>query len=206
MKDIKGYEGLYSIDENGVVLGHKRGRILKQQRDSSGYLQVVLCKDGVEKRFLVHRLVAETFIPNPESLRYVNHRDENKMNNAVSNLEWCTFAYNVNYGTRNNRISESNKGKPKSELHKRRISEGRKGIVFSEEHRNKISEAKSKPVVCVELQTTFRSAVEAKRQIKVDAGSIGKCCKGKRVTAGGFHWEYERGKNDWVCNTIKTSN
>lgn len=144
MKDIKGYEGLYSIDENGNVWGYKRKKYLKQQKDSSGYYQVVLCKNGTEKRCLIHRLVAETFLQKEKGKNFVNHKDENKTNNNAANLEWCTHKYNCNYGERNKKISESNNGKPKSELHKIHISEGRKGIVFTAEHKRHISEAKRK--------------------------------------------------------------
>ena len=144
MKDIKGYEGLYAIDENGNVFGYKRKKFLKPLTDSSGYYQVVLCKNGLQKRYLVHRLVAETFLTTTESKAFVNHKDENKTNNSVENLEWCTHKYNCNYGARNKQISESSKGKSKSELHKIHISEGRKGIIFSDEHKKHISEAMRK--------------------------------------------------------------
>ena len=111
-KDIKNYEGLYQVSNWGRVksLGngknYKYGRILKQSKNGRGYLFVSLCKSGKKKNYTIHRLVAETFIPNPDNLPQVNHKDENKNNNKVENLEWCTPSYNSNYGTRNKRASE----------------------------------------------------------------------------------------------------
>ena len=106
-KDIKGYEGIYQISNYGEVMrlmsydsrGHLRSsKILKQRTNQYGYLQLGLHKDGVEKKYLVYRLVAENFIDNPNNYPEINHKDENKQNNSVSNLEWCDRNYNVNYG------------------------------------------------------------------------------------------------------------
>ena len=109
-KDIKGYEGLYQISNKGRVksLGNnktKKEKILKP-RKCNGYFSVRLCKKGEKpKPFDIHRLVAEHFLPNPDNLPVVNHKDENKLNNNVENLEWCTFAYNTIYSV--------NGGKPR---------------------------------------------------------------------------------------------
>ena len=105
-KDIKGYEGIYQISNKGRVksLGNnktKKEKILRP-RKINGYFSVRLCKKGEKpKEFNIHRLVAEHFIPNPDNLPVVNHKDENKLNNNVENLEWCTVAYNVNYSVNN---------------------------------------------------------------------------------------------------------
>jgi hypothetical protein len=109
-KDIKGYEGLYMISTVGRVksLIYNKEKILKPGADSCGYLQVGLCKDGNKVYYLVHRLVAQAFIANPENLPEVNHKDETRKNN-VENLEWCSHIYNSNYGTRVQRIAESHK-------------------------------------------------------------------------------------------------
>lgn len=97
VKDIIGYEGIYTIDEDGNVYSINRKKIIKQSMRGN-YLYVALYKEGKRKQENVHRLVAMTFIPNPEELPCVNHKDENKLNNNVNNLEWCTAKYNNNYG------------------------------------------------------------------------------------------------------------
>ena len=119
-KDIKDYEGLYQISNFGRVKSVSRKRIdrnqileeriLKQRKKENGYLIVNLSKLDIDKKMYVHRLVAQTFIPNPNNLQQVNHKDENKMNNKVDNLEWCTQRYNSNYNNlplkRNKKINQ----------------------------------------------------------------------------------------------------
>lgn len=99
MKDIFGYEGLYAVTEDGRVWGYKRKKFLSPGPDGSGYLKVNLCKDGKLKHHLVHRLVAEAYLPNPNNYSQVNHKDECKTNNCINNLEWCDCSYNIKYGT-----------------------------------------------------------------------------------------------------------
>lgn len=108
-KDVRGYEGFYQVSSIGRVKSLERvgyggrifpERILKQNPDSYGYPFVGLHKNGQSKTRCVHRLVAEAFIPNPLHLKEVNHKDENKWNNHVLNLEWCTTKYNLTYGHR----------------------------------------------------------------------------------------------------------
>ena len=120
-KGIKGYEGLYQVSNMGRVkslertfldkIGRKRTvreRILKQCVDRDGYLKVNLYNcNGKEKTLRVHRLVCEAFHKNPKNKPCVNHIDENKSNNEASNLEWCTYEENNNYGTRIARTSKS---------------------------------------------------------------------------------------------------
>lgn len=114
-KFIEGYEGLYLVSEDGEVYscervvengkftGKKKGRKLKQgnrggkKGDSGRYKHVILYKDGKGHAFSVHRLVAQAFIPNPDNLPEVNHKDENPSNNHVDNLEWCSRQYNIEY-------------------------------------------------------------------------------------------------------------
>lgn len=100
-KDIKDYEGLYQISNLGRVksLHFNKELLLKLRLTGRGYYQIDLQKDKNIKHALVHRLVAEAFIPNPDNLSCVNHKDENKLNNCVDNLEWCTQLYNIHYGT-----------------------------------------------------------------------------------------------------------
>lgn len=103
---IKGYEN-YEVTCSGEVINTKTGRVLKHCKDSNGYLCVNLSENGKKKKFLIHRLVAQAFIPNPDNLPEVNHKDEDKTNNYVDNLEWCTHEYNINYGTRNKRVAKT---------------------------------------------------------------------------------------------------
>ena len=98
MKDIKGYEGIYGITSCGKVWSYRRKKFLKPGTDGNGYLKVKLCKDNENKNCYVHRLVAEAYIPNTENLPEINHKDENKANNCLQNLEWCDRKYNNNYG------------------------------------------------------------------------------------------------------------
>ena len=109
MKNIKGYEGLYGITTEGDVYSYKSKKFLKPVADCKGYLFVRLCKDGKVKNYRIHRLVAEAYLPNSENLPQINHRDENKTNNCLQNLEWCDASYNTNYGTRNEKVSNSKK-------------------------------------------------------------------------------------------------
>ena len=114
-KDIVGYEGQYQVSDIGNVrsvarkdsIGRKCGGVtLRPSHDKYGYLRVTLCKNSKLNTKLVHRLVAQAFVPNPNGYSEINHRDENKVNNKLSNLEWCDAKHNVNYGTRNTRVSQ----------------------------------------------------------------------------------------------------
>ena len=110
-KDIEGYEGLYQVSNKGRVKSlnyhnTKKEKILKTFIVGNGYLQVNLYKNKTIKSFYVHRLVAKAYLPNQQNLSCVNHIDENKQNNSVENLEWCTHKYNTNYGTRNERAGK----------------------------------------------------------------------------------------------------
>lgn len=122
-KDIVGYENLYQVSNLGNVKsldkvimrkhGERltvRGRVLKPMI-TKGYCYVRLTDCGNWKNERIHRLVAQAFIPNPNNLPEVNHKDENKLNNRADNLEWCTHNYNLNYGQRAKKFSASMKGK-----------------------------------------------------------------------------------------------
>ncbi len=130
-KSIEGYEGLYEVSNLGNVRSlnwHLTGtiRVLKPRQNGYGYLSVILYKNGKMKKFYVHRLVASAFLPNPQNLPQVNHKDENKTNNSIENLEWCSCKDNINFGTGIKRRAEARRGKPRSEETKRKISEARK--------------------------------------------------------------------------------
>ena len=109
MKDVVGYEGLYAVTSCGKVYSYKNKKFLKPKCDGHGYLRVGLYKDGHQKWYMVHRLVAMAYIPNTDNLPQINHKDENKENNCLQNLEWCDASYNINYGTRNKKVSNSKK-------------------------------------------------------------------------------------------------
>lgn len=157
-KDIEGYEGLYQVSNMGMVksLNYKcsgKEKILKPSKNI--YMRLVLRKDGKGKCVLVHRLVASAFIPNdnPTEKTEIKHIDENPSNNHFLNLEWCSHIENLNYGTRNKKISDSKKeyfkdkenhpmyGKHHSEEAKQKISQAIKGKHRSEETKQKISQA-----------------------------------------------------------------
>lgn len=113
-KDIIGYEGLYQVSDLGRVKSFYNGdeRVLLVNKDNKGYLKVGLWKDSKMKTCKVHRLVAQAFLPNPDGLPCVNHKDECKTNNIVSNLEYCDVAYNNAYGTHNERVAKANTNHP----------------------------------------------------------------------------------------------
>ena len=112
--EIIDYRGLYQVSNFGRVKSLKNKKSKNQYKKEAmmtpykddRYLRIGLVKNGKTKTFRVHRLVAEMFIPNLNNLSDINHIDEDRLNNHVSNLEWCTSSYNVNYGTRNKRVAD----------------------------------------------------------------------------------------------------
>jgi hypothetical protein len=137
-KPVEGYEGYYEVDQFGRVYSIDRtisvndngrqynkpikGKQMKQTMHSRGYKVVALTKDGKTTSAFVHRLVAAAFIPNPDNLPMVNHKDEDKTNNFTENLEWCTAAYNNTYGNVQKKRARKLKGVPHTEEHKAKIS------------------------------------------------------------------------------------
>lgn len=114
-KDVVGYEGIYKVSNKGNVFSVERkdsrgqrcgGRTLKPAYTQDGYLRVTLNKKGIKRNKYIHRLVAEAFILKPNNYLEVNHLDEDKTNNDVENLEWCTRKYNMNYGARNEKVAQ----------------------------------------------------------------------------------------------------
>ena len=100
-RPVRGYEGLYEVSASGKVRSIKRGIVLRPCFDGrKQYVHVNLWKDGLQKSTNVHRIVAMAFIPNPNGLPEINHIDEDKTNNAASNLEWCDHTYNSRYGSK----------------------------------------------------------------------------------------------------------
>lgn len=120
---VPGYEGLYEISNLGNVKSLRSGRLMKKSKNNVGYEMLTLTKDKTQTTYLIHRLVAITFIPNPLGLPEINHKDEVKTNNSVENLEWCSRDYNLNYGTYKERMSALKTGKPNPRKNKIQVEE-----------------------------------------------------------------------------------
>lgn len=173
-KDIEGYEGSYQVSNLGRVrtldrivtdkLGRARtfkGCVKRFYKKPNGYYSVNLSKDGEDESRYVHRLVAETFIPNPYNLPQVNHKDEDKTNNRAENLEWCTSIYNVTYNNVAYRKAEPLRKKVRQSLPD--------GTWIA----------------------TYASAMEAARQTGLAQSHISDVCRGEKEFAYGYRWEYE---------------
>ena len=180
------YEGLYKVSNFGRILNLNyrntgKSELMNLSDDGYGYLKVNLRKNGEDKTCLVHRLVAQTFLPNPEGKPCVNHKIEGeegrKINMVIFNkygtidkerttIEWATYEENNNYATRNERISKT-------------LTNGKK----------------SKPVLQLslsgELIREWPSTKEIERQLGFDNSAVGRCCNGKQKTAYGFKWMYK---------------
>ena len=154
-KTIKDYEQ-YKVSNLGNV---KRNKILKQNT-RVGYFAVNLCKNGKMKTLQVHRLVAQAFIPNPNNLPQVNHKDGNKKNNKVENLEWCSAKYNVRHAIKT--------GLKNFKSISKRVNQLKNGIVIN----------------------TFNSINEIERLYGFGSSNICKSLKGKIKQAYGYEWEY----------------
>ena len=156
----------YEISNLGNVR-NINGRIKSQQLDKYGYLVTDLYINGKRKNLKVHRLVAETFIPNIENKPTVNHKNEIKTDNNVENLEWATVKEQNSYGTRLQKVSKTKTGM---------------------KYNSKYS------IICIELNKEFYDTIEAikwckENNIKVQQSCISMCINGKRKTAGGYHWK-----------------
>lgn len=159
-KDILNYETIYQISNFGNIRLYKSKKILKPSDDGKGYLHITLTKNGKRKGFRIHRLVAQTFIPNINNLPQINHKDENKKNNNVNNLEWCDSKYNNNYGTRNYRCTR---------------------------HRiKKVNQFNYNNI----LINTYNSIGEAELKTGIKYQGISACCRSIQKSAGGYIWKY----------------
>ena len=170
-KTIEGYDR-YEISSFGrvrsKVFNKNEGSILKPTVNGAGYLCVFLYKgkgDIRGKAHRIHRLVAEHFIPNPSNLPCINHKDEDKTNNRVDNLEWCTHQYNDSYGTRGERISKKVRNHPGMSRKIEQLTMDGKHVEF------------------------YLSAGEAQRQ-GFHHGHVIECCRGKLKHHKGFIWRY----------------
>lgn len=172
-KDIKGYEGKYQVSNLGNVKSLNYNRTKKEHLlglySCRGYLQVVLSKNCICKKFLVHRLVAEAFIENPDNLPQVNHIDENKLNNRVDNLEWCGAKYNTNFGTRLQRI-----------MFTRIVNNGKKAPKKIDQYS-----------LDGKFIKTWNSGAELAKN-GFNRANIWKCCNGLLKTSKGYIWKSRR--------------
>lgn len=163
-RDIPGYVGIYEVSDNGNVRRKEKYKavpgVLRPLKMPNGYLSVDLSYKCKKKRFGIHRLVAMAFIPNPDRLPQINHKNEIKTDNRVENLEWCTQGYNNNYGTARFRSSVK-LSTPIIQLTK----DGKKIREFYGMH-------------------------EAARKTGIYVQNIHKCCVGTYKTAGGYKWKY----------------
>ena len=170
MKDIPGYEGLYAITSCGKVWSYRRKIFLKPSLNQKGYAYVSLSKDGKSKTCRIHRLVAEAFIPNPENKPEVNHINEVKTDNYVSNLEWATRIENMNAGTVQQRLAQIRQ------------------------------EKLSHPVYCNELRKGYNSIMDACRELNIDHSNLVRSiAKGTKCKGYSFrYWVeyYWRNEND----------
>lgn len=164
--DCVHYEGLYQISSYGRVWNIKQQRYMPQSKSGKGYLVVHMRGvNNKDKKEYVHRLVAMAFIDNPNNLPEVNHIDENKENNCVENLEWCSHKYNCSFGTRNKRVSQ-----------------------------NKTQHIVCQFDLNGNLLNKYHGTGEAARAINGNRGSISDCCAGRygRKIYKGFLWKYEK--------------
>ena len=179
-KDIPGYEGYYQASDNGRIRSMDRivkarpdreyfqqGRILQTAPVKNGYLKVALSVDSVKKYFKVHQLIAKTFLPNPNQC--INHKDGNKENNHVSNLEWCTHSENLKHSY---------------------LICGRVGPWLGKEQKRGKDSPNSKPVICLTTNERFYSIKEAAEKYNVFSTSIARVCKGRGNHAGGLKFKY----------------
>ena len=181
-RPVVGYEGLYEVSDFGEVRsldrwrGNGKGyfqetRVKKPVKQANGYLYVGLYKDGKPKMYRVHRLVAQAFIENPYNLPEVNHIDEDKTNNVVSNLEWCDRKYNINHGTGHQRSAEAQRGVKRSY----------------------VAEALGKKVIQMTLDGVFVKEWESTKECGrngFNQSHVCDCCNGKRKTHKGYRWVY----------------
>jgi len=163
---IPGYGRFYSIDKTGNIYSHYRKRLLIPKTDKDGYKEVSLRRDGISKCYRVHRLVAITFIPNPNNYPVVNHINEIKDDNRVENLEWCTVEYNDNYGSRNSKMSRTKQKKPVLQL-------DLNGNIVAQ----------------------YRGVKEAMLLTGINRNCIREVIRGNRTTAGGYVWKYKEARN-----------
>lgn len=171
-KDIEGYENRYQINQNGDIKTIECGKfkLLKPSIGKNGYRKVILSQRGFRYTFLVHRLLAKAFIPNPENKPCINHINGIRSDNRIENLEWCTMSENSIHSYK---------------VLGRTCGERKKG---GENPRSKNITQYTKQM---EFVKTFGGCREAGRETNINHKSISHCALGKRPSAGGYIWKYE---------------
>ena len=178
-RPIDGYDGKYLVSDTGLIYSNIKNKVLKPNVHKNGYMSVELFKNKQSKRILIHRIVAQTFLNNPNHYPIVNHKDEDPSNNHVDNLEWCTYKYNVNYGN--------------APLKKKQNM-----TVTDKIRKNLLLGAKSRRIPILQYDELgnyvgrYDSVAEAGRKTNTNVTHISEVCKNKRKSAGGYHWQYER--------------
>ena len=192
-KDIADYEGLYRVSSHGSVYSVKSGIILKQTEVKNNRLKykvVVLFRDGAYRRFLVHRLVAIAFIPNPENKPQVDHIDGNAHNNCVENLRWVTSKENHANPITLSRYSNAKKGVTYDCAYKEKMSEALKGKYTGNRH------WLSKEIIQLDLSgniiRVWPNACEVQRELGYSRGYLSNVCLGKFKSAYGYLWRYKQ--------------
>jgi hypothetical protein len=160
----------YEVSNEGRV---RKGKRILKSWTSTGYKKVILCNDGVRKSITVHRLVAMAFLKQGKNQIWINHKDCNKSNNKVENLEWCTPSENLKHSWANGRTVYTE--------NMRRIA--RKQIFIE-------VEKQKKKVLCIDTNVIYESACEAARQINGSQPHISDCCNGKRIHHKGYKWKW----------------
>lgn len=193
-KDVIGYEGLYQVSNLGRVKsldrfcidGRKRcGQIMKQVITNGGYFAVGLRKGKGQKRYLVHRLVAEAFIPNTDNKPCVDHINTIRTDNRVCNLRWCTYKENCNNIKTLKHLSDSVKGE----------KNGMYGRHLTEEQKEHLRLLKQKKVLMYDKEMNFireyNSSDDVAKELNVTSGAIRKCCCGVLFTVKNYHFKYK---------------
>ena len=182
-KDIEGFEGLYQASNFIKVMNVRTGKILKPDI-ANGYYRVVLCKNGKAKHYLLHRIIAQAFIPNPENLPVVDHINTFRTDCRVENLKWTTHTGNHRNPLSLEHLSNANKGKHHTPEAKEKMRQAKLGKP------NTHSFKKIKQLTLNnELIKVWDCIKDACSELNIPPSNISNCLYGKSKSAGGYHWE-----------------